>query len=757
MNEQNRRAFLRRLAALGPMIMTAPAEDVPVCEGRPLAGAPLPPIGEIRRGEDGVLRATIVVDDELRALWAPQPNTRSSPGFRTPACREKQAMRFFAGGPTGGPRTWPAAKGTPSPAPTLRARVGDQVQITLLNHVDVKNFPDSLDLAERGLSTGCDSSSTLAGAPGRRSRQEVYPMRDEMPNCFHGSSSANLHFHGFHISPSGVQDNVLVQVRPSPRDPKTNRPLVTDAAVKRAFQAVFDAAAHGKYPEKWEDLPLEFRRMQEQLVKAYDRQVPTAKLWEANQKAIQSGLWPPFFVGAYPNTFRIIEAGKPIGHGLPSARAGQAPGLHWYHSHKHGSTALNSFNGMAGAFVVEGDYDERLRAFYAGRLDEKIMVMQQYSPVLNLLNAPPPNGTNDVSTFDPPVYINGQLKPVIEMRPGQVQFWRMLNACGQQTIKFRGMQNVDPKGPAIEWRQTAQDGIQYHWANFSADANKNSGRVFWPATRADFLVRAPETPGRYEFNVTFHPFPGSRRITSILTIVVAGEPVSPAMKFPEAEADFPALPAFLADIDPKRIKLRREVTFDTTSFNGDGAPAPLVGRGPYPRTLPARHTIDGAPFASEVINQVMVEGTEEEWTLVNTTKTIQFLGPDQKPIRDAQGRVVPLGEFEHPFHIHINPFQVVEYFDPITMDKPQSFASNAIWHDTIGVPPAYNYFADGKTPRTGPDGQQIYVPGYVKIRTRFDDFTGLFVFHCHILAHEDRGMMQLVQIVPGRTAAGHHH
>ena len=73
------------------------------------------------------------------------------------------------------------------------------------------------------------------------------------------------------------------------------------------------------------------------------------------------------------------------------------------------------------------------------------------------------------------------------------------------------------------------------------------------------------------------------------------------------------------------------------------------------------------------------------------------------------------------------------------------------------MPPAYNYFADGKTPRTGPDGKQIYVNGYVKIRTRFDDFTGLFVFHCHILAHEDRGMMQLVRIVPGKTLAGHHH
>jgi FtsP/CotA-like multicopper oxidase with cupredoxin domain len=49
------------------------------------------------------------------------------------------------------------------------------------------------------------------------------------------------------------------------------------------------------------------------------------------------------------------------------------------------------------------------------------------------------------------------------------------------------------------------------------------------------------------------------------------------------------------------------------------------------------------------------------------------------------------------------------------------------------------------------------VNGYVKIRSRFVDFTGLFVLHCHILAHEDRGMMQLVQVVPNQTTVEHYH
>lgn len=747
MTKPNRREFLKAAA-----IAACPEGPNGVLQ----SGAPLVAVGEIRRTDDGVLRATILVEDELRAVWVIQPNAVTRPGFREPACREKQAMRYFAGGPTGGKRVAPAIKGVPGPGPTLRARMGDQVQITLLNHVDVKNFPDSLDLAERGRSTGCDSSVTLQGAAGQLARQEVYPAGDQMPNCFHGSSSANLHFHGFHVSPSGIQDNVLVQVRPSPRDPKTNQPLVSESSVDRAFRQIFSAAAAGKYPEKWEDMPLEYRRLQERLVREYDRQVPLAKLGEANRAAVLSGQWPPYFVGAYPNSFRIAERGKPTGHGMPAAKAGQAPGLHWYHSHKHGSTALNSFNGMAGAFVVEGDYDDKIHGFYGpGRLEEKILVMQQYAPALNLQNTPPPNGVREATTFDPIVFVNGSPQPVIEMRPGQVQFWRMLNACGQQTIAWQGF---DPAG--FIWKQTAQDGIQFHWENFSAAFNENPKLSLSPANRADLLVKAPLKPGRYELQAMYLPFPGRRqgRVATVLFVDVKGEPVSPQMGFPSKESEFPAFPEFLADIDPKRIKLRREVTFDTQSFGPDGRPdAGGLGRGLYPRIAPARHTMDGVQFEEGVVNQVLVEGTEEEWLIFNTTAISPVRTPTGELAVDAEGRTRPNGAFAHPFHIHINPFQVVEIFDPVTMEKPQSFPKRAIWQDTIGVPPAYNYFPDGKTPRTDASGKHIHVPGYVKIRMRIDDFTGLFVMHCHILAHEDRGMMQLVQIVPGRVPGGHHH
>ena len=44
---------------------------------------------------------------------------------------------------------------------------------------------------------------------------------------------------------------------------------------------------------------------------------------------------------------------------------GQAPGTHWYHAHKHGSTAIDVANGMVGAFIIEGaSYDDELNKFY---------------------------------------------------------------------------------------------------------------------------------------------------------------------------------------------------------------------------------------------------------------------------------------------------------------------------------------------------------------------------------------------------------
>jgi FtsP/CotA-like multicopper oxidase with cupredoxin domain len=86
-------------------------------------------------------------------------------------------------------------------------------------------------------------------------------------------------------------------------------------------------------------------------------------------------------------------------------------------------------------------------------------------------------------------------------------------------------------------------------------------------------------------------------------------------------------------------------------------------------------------------------GTVEEWTLRNAS------------------------DEQHPFHIHVNDFQVVSV-------GGEPYEAHGL-QDTVPLLPGND----------------------VVIRTRFADFTGRFVFHCHILNHEDAGMMAVVEVV----------
>jgi FtsP/CotA-like multicopper oxidase with cupredoxin domain len=102
--------------------------------------------------------------------------------------------------------------------------------------------------------------------------------------------------------------------------------------------------------------------------------------------------------------------------------------------------------------------------------------------------------------------------------------------------------------------------------------------------------------------------------------------------------------------------------------------------------------------SSRALRQTVALASVEEWTVFN------------------------MNNIRHPFHIHINPFQVVRI-----NDQPVE----PFWADTIALPP-------GGSPTN---------PTSVTFRTRFRDYAGTFVMHCHMLAHEDMGMMQVVEVV----------
>ena len=108
--------------------------------------------------------------------------------------------------------------------------------------------------------------------------------------------------------------------------------------------------------------------------------------------------------------------------------------------------------------------------------------------------------------------------------------------------------------------------------------------------------------------------------------------------------------------------------------------------------------------------------TAEEWNLQNSFVT------------SGAGTGIP-----HPFHIHVNPFQVVRRTIDFETANPRLDPNNPcnwMWMDTVALP--------------GPTTPSV--PTNLNIRTRFLVFNGEYVVHCHILVHEDVGMMIKVKI-----------
>jgi FtsP/CotA-like multicopper oxidase with cupredoxin domain len=690
-------------------------------------------IGEIRSDADHVLRGVIDVKEENRTFI----DYSGAPA--TPYICTTRLLRSYHGyrGLSLDPKNLVTRTGIASPGPNLRAAVGDKVQLILFNHVDITQFALTSATGQGFFGEDCDSSiSASTGKQNYPARSTANP--ENYPNCFHASNTANIHYHGTHVSPDGFGDNVLVSVLPNKNlDDAATLRLLADSFTRPDMASRLQAAAASGLDAMRTTASVGNNAV---LTKQLDQVIA------ANAEAKMHGQWPQYWPGWYPTSFTLpVDPGA-----LPSM--GQAPGTHWYHSHQHGSTSVQLLGGMSGLFIITGDYDDKLLRLGGGtpdkpKIKEKVMIFQKFSDQVNLINARP------VATL---IEVNGQALPKVTMKKGEVQWWRMANGTISQhgedrflfltkaqwddlaahpaklqngTYPGGGRRPAEPPPrdasavPTL-W-QTANDGVQFTWDQFNAQKDPLQF-LLAPGTRVDALVKAPATEGEM-YLVTWTPRitdriqsgpPASRNIQSltILKVVVSGNPTDENTKLP-TQAEFPVRPGFLEDITAADTNERhRALTF--AMQNGPGGAAPF-----------AQFTIDGKKFSEGTVDQIMLLGQTEEWTLYNTS----------------------LVDVMHPFHIHVNPFQVVEVYDPAAMDKPEVKAF-PLWRDTIAIPAGLQ---DPKGTFTDPQGRKIN-PGYVKIRSRFVDFPGSFVLHCHILGHEDRGMMQLIQIIDNHTSIKHH-
>ncbi len=354
----------------------------------------------------------------------------------------------------------------------------------------------------------------------------------------------------------------------------------------------------------------------------------------------------------------------------------QPAGLYWYHPHYHTSTAHQAWNGLAGPIIVEGDIDAVPEI---AEMRERTIVVNElwiaddsgevpFNTVIPIAGAVPFESMPSVpgSMYFP---ANGQSIPDITIQPGEAQRWRVLNACPHRSIWLHVEDHT--------LHQIGTDGTPYR-------TPRTRPHIFLAsANRAEFIIKAGE-PGRYRIYAEAydqgHPG-GPRPYLPLATLVVRGKRVNSAM--PSTLVEPPRMP----DLPVARRR--------TLVFSGD-----ITGR----TGLGVQFLIDGKEYDHERIDEEVEAGTVEEWTIVN---------------EDI---------FQHPVHIHVNPFQVF---------------------DVQGIPPGDTSWLAEREPDVWWDTFRLPPFGRYTLRTYFrPEVTGKTVYHCHILPHEDRGMMGNLLIDP---------
>jgi FtsP/CotA-like multicopper oxidase with cupredoxin domain len=388
--------------------------------------------------------------------------------------------------------------------------------------------------------------------------------------------------------------------------------------------------------------------------------------------------------------------------------ASHTRGSYWYHAHAHGSTAVQVGSGMAGALIVDDD-DAKLPApLREANKGEKIFV---FGSILYDTTGK----VDDIAAFFPD---SSQTEQFCQQG---------LSTCTWQNSKRRTTVNgqIVPQirmkpGEVQRWRfidatfretlnlqlqghtlnEIATDGIYLGWM----DAwGPGQSVVLQPGYRSDVLVQASLTPGKYALidasSTASASVRGVAEREALLAEVIVEQAPPVNMRLPTNAELAPLAPFPGVSLQTQADGVQEAV------FKLGSAVNPADGRNYF--------QINYAAFNPTRIRYVLL-GATDMWSLTT--------------IGDPFPNAIP--PLPHVFHIHVNPFQM-------TRTDPRG-NTETVWKDTVLVPAG----------------------GTINLYTQYLDFTGAFVMHCHILDHEDLGMMEVVEVVdkmPPATTAGPGH
>jgi FtsP/CotA-like multicopper oxidase with cupredoxin domain len=399
----------------------------------------------------------------------------------------------------------------------------------------------------------------------------------------------------------------------------------------------------------------------------------------------------------------------------------EPPGLYWYHPHIHGFSAPQVSGGASGALIVEGL--ERAIPEVAG-LPERVIVIRDQdllhphaipatvdpvtTPFVDHDGDAGNTGTGfgrparDLSLNFVPIPYPDYPPSTIEMRPGERQLWRVLNAS---SVTYLNLGMIWTRG---HWRRAqfmglvAVDGVPLN-------ANGSPSKSFqWrdrllvpPAGRVEFMVNAPLAGTTAQLVTRFvdtGPAGENDPNRPLLSILTDANAIGPESAMPAPSAPLPApTRAWLGDAVSRRT---RKLIFSEEPVD----PADPNGAMRFYLTVAGQPRKVFDPL-NRTPNIIVQQGTVEDWVIENQSSEL------------------------HAFHIHQIHFEIRDWLGA-AVNEP-------FVRDTINVP----YW----TP-----SMKSYPTITLRMDFRDPETVGTFPYHCHLLDHEDAGMMGVVQVTARR-------
>jgi len=409
----------------------------------------------------------------------------------------------------------------------------------------------------------------------------------------------------------------------------------------------------------------------------------------------------------------------------------------WYHDHALGITRLNVLAGLAGFYLLR-DPADALAASLPGGAYEIPLLIQDRSFHADGSLAFPTEGVNPgvhpywaPEFFGDVIVVNGKSWPRLEVEPRRYRF-RLLDGSNARfyDLRLRTTGDHPMDGPPLV--QIGTDG------GYLPAPVELAHLLMGPGERADVLVDfSALSPGTTLLlqNAAASPYPGGtpadpEGTAQILRITVKDAPAVVPAPLPDTLA---AMPALVPDRPPRHLAL----------FEVQGEGGPLMV------------TLNGQTWDAPA-SETPVVGSTEDWIVANATEDahpihlhlVQFQLVSRQPFdRDGYAAAFRARNGALPREGAVEPIDPAAYLRSAPVPPAPAELG---WKDTIIMYPGEVTrirvrFAPPDAPACGASAPAAGVNAYP-----FDPTVGPgYVWHCHILDHEDNEMMRPLLIAPG--------